>query len=108
MIRHHEEPGEKSDRAKASSAPAALGPDRADALDGARATDMKKHANIVPLKYARRVRPQRIRDLHDGYRAATDALIVATDLGCCDKILEALWNICAREAGRGANAAASQ
>jgi len=41
---------------------------------------------------------RRLRQLSDGYRVATDALLAAAELGCSRDIYDALWRICEREA----------
>ena len=61
---------------------------------------MNERSNIVLFKSRERVPSQRLRELDDGYRVATDALIIAADLGCSGDIYDALWGLCQREAER--------
>ncbi|MCP4305653.1 MAG: hypothetical protein GY788_12385 [bacterium] len=61
---------------------------------------MNQRANVVLFKSVDRVPSQRVRDSDAGYRAATDALILAADLGCSGDIYEGLWSICERELQR--------
>lgn len=40
----------------------------------------------------------RLRDLSPTYRVATEALVIAADLGCSGDLYDALWALCQREA----------
>lgn len=61
---------------------------------------MSARSNLVLIRCRERQPSQRIRDLSEGYRVATDALVIAADLGCSGDLYDALYELVEREAAK--------
>lgn len=59
---------------------------------------MNARSSIVYYKAPERQPSARLRDLSDGYRVASDALMIVADLGCSGDIYDAIWALCEKEA----------
>lgn len=59
---------------------------------------MTARSSIVLLRTPERQPSARLRHISDGYRVATDALLIVADLGCSGDIYDAIWALVEREA----------
>lgn len=58
---------------------------------------MTARSTLVLLRGPERQPSKRLRDVSEGYRVATDALVIAADCGCSGDLYDALWALCERE-----------
>ena len=60
---------------------------------------MTERSTVVLYKAREAIPSDRLKR-DSGYRAASEALVIAADLGCSGDIYDALWDLCQREAQR--------